>query len=198
MSSDVISGANCNQDLKLFRNPVIWEDLPDPEVIRVQNVYYMSASSFAYSPGAPVLQSHDLVNWEYIGHSVPELAFGERFYLNGQHAGAYVKGVWASTLRYRESNSTFYWFGAIQGTEKTFIFTAQDPRHTWALLGSIDKFYYDLGLFIDEDDSLYLAYGTKTISVAQLSSDGTKEVTNQVSVLNPYFVQSPCLCKNHR
>lgn len=165
----------------VFRNPVIWEDLPDPEVIRVDNVYYMSASSFAFSPGAPVLKSRNLIDWEYVGHSVPKLTFGERFYLNGQHAGAYVKGVWASSMRYRESNGLFYWYGAIQGTEKTFIFTAKRPEDTWTMLASIDKFYYDLGLLIDEDDTFYLAYGTKTIYVAQLSSDGTKELEDRVS-----------------
>ena len=56
-----------------FDNPVLWEDLPDLEVIRVDDTYYYTASTFHYSPGAPVLRSYDLVNWEYIGHSVPVL-----------------------------------------------------------------------------------------------------------------------------
>lgn len=171
-----------------FRNPVIWEDLPDPEVIRIGKVYYMSASSFSFSPGAPVLTSENLVDWEYVGHSVPELAFGERFHLNGTHAGAYVKGVWASSMRYRKSTSTFYWYGAIQGTEKTYIFTAQDPKEPWTMLASIDKFYYDLGLLIDHDDTFYLAYGTKDIYVAKLSSDGTKELRSEVSDSNVIVV----------
>ncbi|KAH8896055.1 Arabinanase/levansucrase/invertase [Thozetella sp. PMI_491] len=146
-----------------FKNPVIWEDLPDMEVIRLGDIYYMSASSFAFSPGAPILQSYNLVDWEYIGHSVPELAFGERFYLNGQHSGAYVKGIWASTLKY----------------QRTYIYTAKDPRDVWTALSPIDKFYYDLGLLIDEDDTFYLAYGTKTICVARLSADGTKEIESR-------------------
>ncbi|KAL3455805.1 glycosyl hydrolase/xylanase [Aspergillus heterothallicus] len=167
------------QCLEAYNNPVIWEDLPDPEVIRVRDVYYMSASSFAFSPGAPVLASQNLIDWKYIGHSVPELAFGERFYLTGQHAGAYVKGVWASSMRYRESNKTFYWYGAIQGTEKTYAFTAKSPGDIWTPLASIDKFYYDLGLLIDDDDSFYVAYGTKAIYVARLSPDGTKELESR-------------------
>ena len=175
---------------EIFNNPVIWEDLPDPEVIRVRDVYYMSASSFAFSPGAPVLASRNLIDWDYIGHSVPELAFGERFYLTGQHAGAYVKGVWASSMRYRESNKTFYWYGAIQGTEKTYIYTAKAPGDLWTRLASIDKFYYDLGLLIDDDDSFYMAYGTKTIYVALLSSDGTKELESRVSICRKLFSHS--------
>lgn len=163
-----------------FTNPILWEDLPDMDMIRVGDVYYMSVSSFHYSPGAPVLRSRNLVHWEYVGHSIPELP-GERFNLNGQHPGAYVKGVWASTMQYRKSNEMFYWYGPIQGTERTFIYTAKDPSDTWTPLPPINKFFYDLGLLIDEDDTMYLAYGTKTICVSQLSADGTKEVRSAVS-----------------
>ena len=56
-----------------YENPIMWEDLPDLEVIRVDDTYYYTASTFHYSPGAPVLRSYDLVNWEYVGHSVPVL-----------------------------------------------------------------------------------------------------------------------------
>lgn len=171
-----------------FTNPVIWEDLPDMDMIRVDDVYYMSASSFHYSPGAPVLRSHNLVDWEYIGHSIPELP-GERFNLNGKHPGAYVKGVWASTMQYRKSNKTFYWYGPIQGTERTYIYTAKDPSDVWTPLPPIDKFFYDLGLLIDEDDTMYLAYGTKTICVSQLNADGTQEVKSAVSNMPQASVQ---------
>ncbi|KAF4421183.1 glycosyl hydrolase family 43, partial [Fusarium austroafricanum] len=180
MRSTTSQFANSAQACASFANPVIWEDLPDMEIIRVGQVYYMSVSSFAFSPGAPVLQSLNLVDWEYVGHSVPELAFGDRFYLDGRHAGAYGKGIWASTMRYRKSNGLFYWYGPIQGTERTYIYTAKDPRGLWTPLPSIDKFYYDLGLLIDVDDTFYLAYGTKTIHVAKLSTDGLKEVENRV------------------
>ncbi|KAF5265545.1 hypothetical protein FOXYS1_3641 [Fusarium oxysporum] len=168
-----------NSEMK-FRNPIVWEDLPDMEVIRVGEVYYMSASSFAFSPGAPILRSENLVDWDYIGHSVPELPFVSRFWLDGNHQGAYGKGIWASTMRYRKSNGSFYWYGPIQGTDKTFVYTARRPSDRWTLLAFIDKFYYDLGLLIDEDDTFYLAYGTKAIQVARLSPDGKHEIESRV------------------
>jgi beta-xylosidase len=40
-----------------------WNDL---EVIRVGDTYYYTGSTMHYSPGAPVLRSYDLVNWEFI------------------------------------------------------------------------------------------------------------------------------------
>ncbi|KAJ4211775.1 hypothetical protein NW760_015438, partial [Fusarium oxysporum] len=75
MPSTKSQSTNSTNVVAVASNPVKWEDLPDPEVIRIGDVYYMSVSSFALSPGAPILQSSNLTDWEYIGHSVPELAF---------------------------------------------------------------------------------------------------------------------------
>lgn len=49
-----------------YTNPVLWNDLADLDVFRVGSEYYYSASTMAYSPGAPILKSGDLVNWEYV------------------------------------------------------------------------------------------------------------------------------------
>ena len=50
-----------------FTNPVVWQDFADGDIIRVGDAYYYSASTMHYSPGAPILRSYDLVNWEYAG-----------------------------------------------------------------------------------------------------------------------------------
>ncbi|KAL4879064.1 glycosyl hydrolase [Aspergillus karnatakaensis] len=163
-----------------FTNPILWEDLPDPEIIRVHKTYYMSASSFHFSPGAPILQSSDLVHWEYIGHSVPSLPPAERFSLDGKRPVAYGKGVWASTLEYRESNGLFYFYTPVQGTDKTFVYTARDPSGEWTAHEPIERFYYDLGVLVDEDDGMYIAHGTRVIEVARLDGEGLREVENQV------------------
>ena len=72
-----------------FSNPVMWEDLADADVFRVGDTFYYSASTMHYSPGAPILRSYDLVHWEFAGHSVPSLAFGAKYDLNG-NGRAYV------------------------------------------------------------------------------------------------------------
>ncbi|KAH7127481.1 glycosyl hydrolase [Dactylonectria macrodidyma] len=178
-----------------FTNPVIWEDLADLEVIRVHDTYYYSASTMAFSPGAPVLRSYDLVNWEYIGHSVPKLPFGPEYYLDGRHSGAYVKGIWASTFGYRPSNDMFYWYGSIQGTGKTYIYTAKCPEGPWTAQNPMDKLYYDAGLLIDDGDTMYLAYGSKTIFVAQLSRDGLHEVRDLSVYTAPDVVEGARMYK---
>ncbi|KAF5517486.1 putative beta-xylosidase [Colletotrichum aenigma] len=161
-----------------FDNPVIYEDLADLEVIRVGDTYYYTASTMHYSPGAPVLKSYDLINWEFIGHSVPELTFGEKYYLNSTER-AYVGGIWASSLQYRESNGLFYWYGCIDFS-KTYIFTASDPAGEWQSHPPLDECFYDLGVLVDEDDTMYIAYGKYNISVAQMSADGLQPVRQEV------------------
>jgi beta-xylosidase len=159
-----------------FRNPVLWEDLADIDILRVGDAYYYSASNMAYSPGAPVLRSYDLVHWEYIGHSIPVLDFSPAYDMQGGRA--YVKGSWASFLGYRKSNKTFYWGGCIE-FKKTHIYTATDPAGPWKKHAILDQCYYDAGLLVDDDDTMYVAYGNKKISVAQLSPDGTQQVKAQ-------------------
>ncbi|MEJ2859121.1 MULTISPECIES: RICIN domain-containing protein [unclassified Saccharothrix] len=159
-----------------YTNPVVWQDFADVDIIRVGDAYYMSGSTMHYSPGAPILRSYDLVNWEYAGHSVPSLDFGSKYSLTGGHA--YVDGVWASTLNYRRSNSTFYWAGCIDFND-TYIYTASAVDGTWTRHAQIDNCYYDAGMLIDDNDTMYIAYGNTTISVAQLSPDGRSQVRAQ-------------------
>ena len=61
-----------------YRNPILYGDYSDPDVIRVGDDFYMIASSFTYVPGVPVLHSKDLVNWEQINYCVRHLPF-ERY-----------------------------------------------------------------------------------------------------------------------
>jgi beta-xylosidase len=165
-----------------YVNPVIWQDFADIDVIRVGGTYYASASTMHYSPGAPVLRSYDLVNWEIAGHSVPVLDFGAKYDLNG--ARGYVRGIWASSLAYRPSNRTFYWLGQIDFA-RTYVYTATAVEGPWNRLTTISTPYYDAGLLVDSDDSLYVAYGNTTISVAQLSPDGRSQVRTQQVFTTP-------------
>lgn len=165
-----------------FSNPVLWEDLADNEVIRVGDTYYYTASTMHYSPGAPILRSYDLVNWEFIGHAVPVLDYGPTFDLSGGRA--YVNGIWASSLRYRESNKTFYWIGCMHGGGGGYVYTATAPEGPWTKHAT-SGCYYDVGLLIDDDDTMYVASGNTTLSVAQLSPDGFSQVKSQTVFTSP-------------
>ena len=56
-----------------YTNPIIFADYSDPDVIRVGDDFYMTASSFNCSPGLPILHSRDLVNWTIVGHAAQAL-----------------------------------------------------------------------------------------------------------------------------
>ncbi|WP_255945595.1 glycoside hydrolase family 43 protein [Streptomyces odontomachi] len=168
-----------------FSNPVVWQDFADVDIIRVGDTYYYSASTMHYSPGAPILRSYDLVNWEFAGHSLPTLDFGAKYDLDGGRA--YIKGVWASSLNYRPSNKTFYWIGCIEFS-KSYIYTAPAVEGPWSRLTTINNAYYDCGLLIDDDDTMYVSYGNTTISVAQLSADGKSQVRAQQVFSTPSSV----------
>jgi beta-xylosidase len=160
-----------------FSNPIIWEDFADLDIFRVEDTFYYSASNMHYSPGAPILRSNNLVDWEMVGHSVPKLAFGSGYYLDGGQA--YIQGTWASSLRYRASTSTYYWIGCIDFS-KTYIYTASAVDGTWTQAAVIDSCYYDVGLLVAANDTMYAAYGNTNIYVSELSSDGLSEVASKV------------------
>ncbi|WP_245871075.1 family 43 glycosylhydrolase [Asanoa hainanensis] len=169
-----------------YNNPVVWQDFADGDIIRVGDAYYYSASTMHYSPGAPILRSYDLVNWEYAGHSVPSLDFGSNAY-NLSGGRAYVKGIWASTLNYRRSNSTYYWLGCVE-FNRTYVYTAAAVDGTWQKRAQLNTCYYDAGLLVDDNDTMYVAYGNTTISVAQLASDGLSQVRAQQVFQTPSSV----------
>ena len=47
-------------------NPIIRLDYPDPDVIRVDDVYYMVTTTMHFMPGCEILRSYDLVHWEHV------------------------------------------------------------------------------------------------------------------------------------
>lgn len=50
-----------------WQNPVLAEDFPDPSAVRVNGVYWATATSTARAPGFPLLRSTDLVHWKSVG-----------------------------------------------------------------------------------------------------------------------------------
>lgn len=47
-------------------NPLFQADMPDPDIIRVGNDFYMVSTTMFYMPAAPVLKSGDLQHWQIV------------------------------------------------------------------------------------------------------------------------------------
>ncbi|HEU5129252.1 MAG TPA: family 43 glycosylhydrolase [Glycomyces sp.] len=182
MSAPFAFGPAAEAQQRTFANPVVWQDFADVEVIRVGEVFYMTASTMHYSPGAPVLRSRDLVHWEFAGHSVPTLDFGPKYDLDGGRG--YVRGIWASSLNHRAGEDRFYWIGQIDFA-RTYVYTADAVEGPWRRHAEIGKAYFDAGLLFDDDGSVYVAYGNTEIRVAQLSGDVTAEIDDRAVFQTP-------------
>ena len=106
-----------------YKNPVLYADYSDPDVVRVGNDFYMVASSFNCTPGLPLLHSVDLVNWTLIGHALKNLpdAHYEKVQLGC--------GVWAPAIRYHAGK---YWIFYPTPDEGIFHVTAEHPEGPWS------------------------------------------------------------------
>ena len=135
-----------------YRNPVLHADYSDPDVIRVGDDFYMTASSFNCVPGLPLLHSKDLVNWNLVGHALPLLSPAEVFNTS-QHGG----GVWAPCLRYH--NNEFYIFypdpdrGIYLVRSSSIAGPWSEPRLVMAGEGLIDP-----SPLWDDDGNAYLVF----------------------------------------
>ena len=89
-----------------FRNPVIWSDVPDVCVCRVDDTFYMVSTTMHMSPGCTIMKSKDLVNWSVAGYAHDQLEELDEFALkNGKND--YSKGSWAANLRYDKYEKSF-------------------------------------------------------------------------------------------
>jgi len=148
-----------------FTNPVIFGDFPDPDVIRVGDVYYMSTTTMHLFPGATILKSYDLVNWEYCSNPLEKIESTDCYNLDG--CNRYSHGQWASSLKYK--NGTFYMhFNTLD--EGSYMLTAKDPAGPWTKKKLASSFY-DAGLFFDDDGKTYIVSGINNLHIAQLDSD---------------------------
>ncbi len=108
-----------------FQNPVIWADVPDCCVIRVEDTFYMVSTTMHMSPGCTIMKSKDLVNWEVCGYAHDQLEEIDAFALkNGQND--YAKGSWAANIRYDKYEKQYYLIVTCNTTQKSYIFTTKD------------------------------------------------------------------------
>lgn len=92
-------------DVALITNPIIWADVPDPDIIRVDHHYYMVSTSMHMMPGCPIMKSQDLLNWEIVNYVYDSFEDNDAHNLvDGKNI--YGQGSWAASLR--EHNGRFY------------------------------------------------------------------------------------------
>ncbi len=166
----------CGLAQSTYKNPIIDADYSDPDVIRVGDDFYLTASSFNSVPGLPILHSKDLVNWKIIGHALQSLPPFEVF-ARPQHGN----GVWAPSIRFH--NNEFYIFYG-DPDFGIYMVKARNVAGPWSkpLLIQAAKGWIDPCPFWDDDGNAYLVHawansrsGIKSIlTINRMSADGTK------------------------
>jgi beta-xylosidase len=141
-----------------IKNPMLWADVPDPDVIRVGDTFYLVSTTMHLMPGAPVMASKDLKNWETVGYIFDKLTDSPKYDL--QEGTAYGRGQWATSLKYH--NGRFYALLAPNEQGKmgdTYIFTAEKAEGPWTIVSRM-RHFHDCSLFFDDDGRVYVIYGT--------------------------------------
>lgn len=170
-----------------FTNPVLWADLPDPDVVQVGDTFYFVSTSMHMLPGVTVLKSHDLVNWSITANVVPRFDDDPCFDLQG--GNRYGKGQWASAIR--------YWGGEFHilftsNTNGTFIYSSPTIDSQWRKTVIYDGPYhplkdrllplkeqdrgdgfhhhvlYDPGFLVDTDGCVYVVHGNSILYITEL------------------------------
>ncbi|UCH15716.1 MAG: glycoside hydrolase 43 family protein [Bacteroidales bacterium] len=169
-----------------YKNPVIFADYSDPDVIRVGDDFYLTSSSFNCVPGLPVLHSKDLVNWKIIGHAF-NLQPPFEVFDKPQHGN----GCWAPAIRYHNGEFYIYYGDPDFGIYMT---KSRDPAGPWdpLLLVKEAKGWIDPCPFWDDDGNAYLVHafagsrsGIKSVLVInRMNPEGTKLLDDGVLVFD--------------
>ena len=158
-----------------YKNPVIFADYSDPDVIRVGDDFYLTASSFNCAPGLPILHSKDLVNWRILAH-VFQRQHPTEVFCKPQHGN----GVWAPAIR-KHNGEFFIFYGDPDfGIYRTKTRNAGGPWSAPQLIHAA-KGWIDPCPFWDEDGKAYLVRawarsrsGIQSIlTLHRMSADGT-------------------------
>lgn len=149
------------------KNPIIPLDYPDPDIIRVGDMYYMVSTTMYFFPGCEILKSNDLVHWEHACYVYSHLDSTDAQKLS-DNKNIYGKGMWAASLRYH--NGTFYVLFVANDTQKTYLFTTNDLTKAWNKR-YLEGFYHDASLLFDDDGRVFIVYGNTEIWLTELNSE---------------------------
>jgi len=163
-----------------YKNPILYADYSDPDVCRVGDDFYMTASSFNCIPGLQLLHSKDLVNWSLINAAIPNGLEPFNLPERPEHGNR----IWAPCIRHHDGIFYIFWGDPDQGVYMT---RAEDVRGAWStpILVKAGKGIIDTTPLWDDDGRVYLAHayagsraGLKSVlAVCELNAYATEAIT---------------------
>jgi beta-xylosidase len=168
-----------------YTNPVIFADYSDPDIVRVEDNYYLVSSSFNCTPVMPVLHSKDLVNWKIIGHVSENLP--SSIFEQPQHG----KGCWAPSIRFHDGEFYVYYGDPDLGI---YMSKTKNPAGPWESLHLVKqaKGWIDPCPLWDDDGKAYLVHAwaksrvgfNSVLTVSRMSVDGKQILDDGVMVFD--------------
>ncbi|MCR5329873.1 MAG: glycoside hydrolase 43 family protein [Lachnospiraceae bacterium] len=150
-----------------IHNPIIWADVPDVDVIRVENTFYMVSTSMHSMPGCPVMRSYDLKHWEIVSYVFDRLEEADGNNLeNGSNI--YGKGSWAASLRY--VNGYFYCLFNSNDAGHAYIFRTRDAESSNWERFSLKASLHDPAMLVD-GEKCYILYSNGDIRLVEMTED---------------------------
>ncbi|HEU5078963.1 MAG TPA: family 43 glycosylhydrolase [Opitutaceae bacterium] len=177
-----------------FKNPVLFADYSDPDVIRVGKDFYLVASDFHFV-GIQVLHSRDLVNWTIIGQVFDRLTMSPKY----DEMAGYAQGTWAPSLRFHDGKFYLYVCTPADGL---FLYTTKNPAGPWdpaVTVKAVEK-WEDPCPFWDDDGQAYLVHSLKgagPLILHKLSADGTKLLDDGKEIYRGPTAEGPKLFKRN-
>ncbi|HLT54003.1 MAG TPA: glycoside hydrolase 43 family protein [Flavobacteriaceae bacterium] len=169
-----------------YKNPILYADYSDPDVVRVGDDFYMTASSFTAVPGLPILHSKDLVNWKLINHAVQESVPTDVFNVP-QHGN----GIWAPSIRFHNNEFYIYWGDPDFGI---YMVKTKDPYGNWEkpVLVMEGKGLIDACPLWDDNGNVYLVHayaGSRAsvksiLAINKMNAEGTQVLDKGVVVFD--------------
>lgn len=166
-----------------FINPILNGDFPDVDIIRVDDTYYLISTTMYIFPGATIMKSRDLVNWEYCCNPLEKIDDNDAYnLLNGKEH--YSQGQWATSMRYHDGQFYVYFIsygrsGVDSG--RNVLLTAKNAEGPWKMQ-YMNEHYYDSGWMFDDgpdgDGYLYVACGIGGIFVNKLDAKTLKKISD--------------------
>ena len=163
-----------------YTNPLFYDEFSDPDILRVDDDYYLAGTTMHTVPGLVILHSKDLVNWENISYCFDRFDFDDDAFSLRNHQEIYGQGIWAPAIRY--ANGLFYVFSNING-KGLQCYTSKDIRGPWEhhnMQGDI----YDLSVLFDDDGKIYAIHKYGEVHCTELKPDmsGPVEGTDHVII----------------
>lgn len=178
-----------------YRNPILWADFNNPEVLRDGDDYYLISATHHFM-GMQVLHSRDLVNWRFISRVYERMDFDPRYDAPGL---AYQHGSWAPCMVKHDGRFYIYFITVREGI---FMTVADHPSGPWAPLHHVHREveWEDPYPFWDDDGTAWLFHGGKRsypLRLHQMSSDGKQLLDDGFMVLEDPALKGPRVFKRH-